>query len=159
MSRDAPFKIELRGLKSLQEKLKGAERGHGAYAKMREIAEDFVDLTQNDPGAGVHYSYGPVGNAPISDWIEDKPGPYPTGYLSENHEVGGRKGLSVQVVSRAPYTAKIIDGGSTNLPHGEGYIAPNNYPERTLKKVVDSTGYEQDIREILLRYYNLHDYL
>ena len=160
MSRDAPFKIELKGLKSLQEKLKGAERGQGAYAKMTEIAEEFVDLTQDDPGAGVHYSYGPVGNAPRSDWMEDKKqGPYPTGYLHENHYVGGRKGMSVQVASKAPYTAKIIDGGETNLPHGGGYIQPNNYPQRTLKKVVDSTGYEQDIREILLRYYNLHDYL
>ncbi len=159
MSRDSTFKIELKGLKEFREKLKGAERGQGAYAKMREIAEEFVDLTQNDPGAGVHYSYGPVGNAPISDWMEEKPGPYPTGYLSENHHVGGRKGLSVQVASQAPYTAKIIDGGPTNLPHGEGYIAPNNYPERTLKKVLASTEYEGLIEEVLLRYYNLYDYL
>lgn len=158
MSRDTPFKIELKGLNKLQEKLKGAEKGQGAYATMTKIADKFVEEIQDKPGAGVHYPYGPAGNAPISDWFSGKK-PTPTGYLHENHYVGGRKGLSVQVMSKAKYTAKIIDGGPINLPERDGYIQPNNYPERTLKKITDSTEYEDLIEEVLLRYYNLHDYL
>lgn len=163
MSRDSSFKIELKGLKGLQEKLKGAERGHGAYARMTEIAKEFVQETKKYPGTGTHY-YVASGNAPTSEyWVpsswkhKQEGAEYPSGYLHKHHEIGGRKGMSVTVVSSAPYTAKIINGGPTR---NGGEIAPNNYPSRTLKYIQNSDErYEQLIRATLVEYYNLHDYL
>lgn len=161
MSRTVPFKIELKGGKELVERLKGAEKGHGAYAVTTQVAEELLYELQLGGGRGVHYDDGPSGRTPESDWASDwahkQPGAqYPTGYLQEHHHIGGRKGNTVTIASDAPYTSVIISGGTVGP--NDGVVAPNNYPERTLRGFVFKEHTDL-FSTALMRYYNLRDYL
>jgi len=148
------MKIDLNMTPGLAKILKGSPRGEGAYAMTTRVANRVVEEIRKG-GKGVSYGQ-PTGGAPVSKpgkknyLIGSKGGvtnQFPRGYLSQNHYIGGRKSNNVTIVSRAPYTHSIINGGVT--PTG-GIYPGNNYPHRVLKKInanlANENFYKRELR-------------
>ena len=160
MSQLVEFKINISLKKDYLGLFKGKPRGYGASATTTRVARKVLEEIRKG-GKGVSYEDGPLGGAPIS-----KPGKksyrigakggkatqFPRGYLSQSHEMGGRKGNIQTIMSRAPYTYFIIHGGVT--PTG-GVYGPNNYPNRVLKKVSADLSRSGWYRQELLRHFGI----
>lgn len=160
MSNLVNFRIDISATSGLMKMLKNAPKGYGAYAATSKVADKVLAEIKKG-GKGVSYSDGPSGGAPISipgkkNYVIGSKGgkarQFPRGYLSQSHFKGGRKGNSITIMSNAPYTHSIINGGVT--PTG-GIYPGNKYPERVLKKVSADLSYSGFYNQVLREHFGL----